>query len=133
MDCPFCRRASGETPTRVIYENDHALVFLSDRGFEDGHMVAVPKKHVENILDCDESTLGHLMAAVKKVANHIVDNCGYGGVNLISASGKAADQSVFHFHIHLIPRKMGDGVEAWPPFAGAKCDADEMFETLRMK
>lgn len=133
MDCPFCRRASGETPTRVIYENDHALVFLSDRGFEDGHMVAVPKKHVENILDCDESTLGHLMAAVKKVANHIVDNCGYGGVNLISASGKAADQSVFHFHIHLIPRKMGDGVEAWPPFAGAKCDADEMYERLRMK
>lgn len=132
MDCPFCPMITGEKPVMKIYEDEHTLVFLASHGFEDGHMMAIPKKHVENVLDCDEETLAHLMRAVKRVSNHLVDNCGYQGVNLFTAGGKAAQQTVMHLHLHIVPRREGDGVNAWPPFRGAKADTQEMHARLKM-
>ena len=98
----------------------------------DGHMLATPKKHVKNILDCDAETLHQLMVAVKKVSNHCIDACGYDGVNLLNASDESAGQSVPHFHIHIIPRKKGDGIDAWPVFTGANHEVDEIFEKLKI-
>jgi len=88
-----------------VYEDAHALVFMDIAGDVDGHMIAIPKKHVKSILDCDEENLVHLTRAVKKVATHCVDRCGYEGVNLLNASDESAGQSVPHLHIHIIPRK----------------------------
>ena len=116
-----------------VYEDEHAVVFMDIAEDVDGHMVAVPKKHVESILDCGGETLARLMQAVKRVSEHCVNACGYEGVNLLNASGDAAGQSVHHFHIHIIPRKAGDGIDAWPAFPGAKQDAAVVFEHLRMK
>ena len=99
----------------------------------DGHMVAIPKKHVKCILDCDAETLGCLMTTVKKIANYCVENCGYDGVNLLNASDESAGQSVPHFHIHIIPRKHGDGIDAWPKFDGAKCEIEELFQKLSIR
>ena len=101
-------------------------------GDVDGHMLAVPKKHVKNILDCDLDTLNHVMVAVKRVANHCVTNGGYEGVNLLNASDESAGQSVPHFHIHLIPRKVGDGVDAWPKFKGAECEIEDTWKRVKM-
>lgn len=95
-------------------------------------MLAVPKKHVKNILDCDLDTLNHLMTAVKKVANHCVTNGGYEGVNLLNASDESAGQSVSHFHIHLIPRKNGDEVNAWPKFEGASQEIEEVWKKIKL-
>lgn len=133
MDCIFCRIAKGDIPSLNVYEDEHTLVFMDNAGDVDGHMLAIPKKHVKNILDCDTDTLNHLMAAVKKVAGHCVDACGYDGVNLLNASGESAGQSVAHFHIHIIPRKGDDGIDAWPQFDGAKHKAEEIYNLLRMK
>ena len=133
MACTFCKIVNGEIPSRKIYEDEHTLVFLDIAKDVDGHMLAIPKKHVKNILDCDEEALPHLMNAVKKVSNHCVEACGYDGVNLLNASDESAGQSVPHFHIHIIPRKQGDGVDAWPTFDGAKCDLDELHQKLKMK
>lgn len=99
----------------------------------DGHMVAIQKKHIKNILDCDYETLNQLMMTVKKVANHCINNCGYNGVNLLNASDESAGQSVGHFHIHIIPRKNGDGIDAWPQFTGTNLKIEELFEKLRIK
>lgn len=132
MDCIFCKIISGEVPSRKVYEDQHTLVFMDIAGDVDGHMLAVPKKHVTSLLDCDADTLCHLMAAVKQVAGHCVNQCGYDGVNLLNASGESAGQSVPHFHIHIIPRKTGDGVDAWPPFTGAKHPAEEIHRQLAM-
>lgn len=96
-------------------------------------MVAIPKKHVKCILDCDAEILGYLMATVKKIANHCVDNCGFDGVNLLNASDESAGQSVPHFHIHIIPRKSGDGINAWPKFGGAKFGIEELYQRLRIR
>ena len=72
------------------------------------------------------------MAAVRKVSCHCVENCGYEGVNLLNASDESAGQSVPHFHIHIIPRKNGDNIDAWPAFQGAERETEEVYEKLRM-
>ena len=132
MDCVFCRIVSGEIPCMKVYEDAHTLVFMDIANDVDGHLVAIPKKHVKSLLDCDRDTLHRLMDAVQTVSGHLTDRCGYEGVNLLNASEEAAEQSVPHFHVHIIPRKTGDGVEAWPAFTGAKEDVQEVWQRLRM-
>ena len=133
MNCVFCKIIKGELSSMKVYEDKHTLVFMDIANDVDGHMVAVPKKHVKNILDCDRETLHQLMDTVKKVSNHCVENCGYDGVNLLNASDESAGQSVAHFHIHIIPRKGGDGIDAWPKLPGTKRQSSEVFESIRMK
>ena len=133
MDCVFCKIVKGEIPALKVYEDEHTLVFMDIAKDVDGHMVAIPKKHVKSILDCDEETLSRLMSSVKRVSCHCVDNCGYDGVNLLNASDESAGQSVPHFHIHIIPRKNGDGIDAWPRLDGAKQGIEEIFGKIRME
>ena len=130
--CVFCKIIAGEIPSMKVYEDEHTLVFMDIAKDVDGHMVAVPKRHVKNILECDLETLQYLMAAVQKVSIHCTENCGYEGVNLLNASDESAGQSVPHFHIHIIPRKRGDGVDAWPKFDGARCEIEEVWKKIRM-
>ena len=120
MDCIFCKIISGELPCFKVFEDEYTLVIMDIANDADGHMLAIPKKHTENILDCDTNTLNHLISAIKKVSNHCVDNCGYDGINLLNANNESAGQSVPHFHIHIIPRKMNDNINAWPAFIGAE-------------
>ncbi len=113
MDCIFCKMVTGEKPCMKVYEDEHTIVFMDIMKDADGHMVAMTKKHVNNILDCDVETLNQLMFAVKKVSNHCVDNCGYEGINLINTNGESADQCVPHFHIdweHIYQEKMFGGI-----------------------
>ena len=131
-DCIFCKIAAGEVPSRKVFEDEHTLAFLDIAGDVDGHILVIPKKHVKNILDCDGETLERVMGTVKRVADHLVENCGYDGVNLLNASDESAGQSVLHFHIHIIPRKAGDGIDAWPKFEGAKREIEEVFREIRM-
>lgn len=133
MMCTFCKIISGELPGMKVYEDAFTCVFMDIAGDVDGHMIAVPKQHVECMLDCDETTLHHLMDAVKRVADHCVMCCGYEGVNLLHASGVCAGQSVPHFHIHLIPRKAGDGMDAWPHLPGSVRSMEEIYEMLLIK
>ena len=115
-----------------IYENDLTLAFMDIAKDVDGHILVVPKKHFRNILDCDEETLCAVMKTVKTVSNHLTDHCGYEGVNLLNASGESAGQSVSHLHIHIIPRKRNDGIDAWPGFEGAKEDIQNVFDRVKM-
>lgn len=133
MGCIFCKIANGNIPSLKVYEDEYTLVFMDIAEDVDGHMLAIPKKHINNILDCDEEILNRLMLTVKKVANHCVDKCGFEGVNLLNASDKSAGQSVPHFHIHIIPRSSNDGMDAWPKFEGANCKTEEIYEKIRIK
>ena len=128
MDCVFCKIISGYIPSFKIYEDEYTLAFMDIAKDVDGHIVVILKAHIKSILDCDVGTLNHLMLTVKKIANHLVDNCGYDGVNLLNASDESAGQSVPHFHIHIIPRKNNDGIDAWPRVKGATY---EIVEGLR--
>ena len=132
MDCVFCKIISGYIPSFKIYEDEYTLAFMDIAKDVDGHIVVIPKAHIKSILDCDVGTLNHLMLTVKNIANHLVDNCGYDGVNLLNASDESAGQSVPHFHIHIIPRKNNDGIDAWTRFNGAKYDIEEVFCQLKI-
>ena len=102
MNCIFCKIINGEIPSYKIYEDDEVLSFLDISKDVEGHILVIPKKHCKNILDCDSETLNYLFEAVKKISNHLVDNCGYDGVNLLNCSDESAGQTVFHLHIHIL-------------------------------
>lgn len=133
MDCIFCKIIKGDIPSFKIYEDEYTYAFLDIAKDVDGHTLVIPKKHVVNILDCDEETLNHVSKTIKKICNHYVDNCGFAGCNILNASGKAAQQSVFHLHFHIIPRKNDDEVDAWPNFKGAKESLESWHEKLKVK
>lgn len=132
-DCIFCKIASGEIQGMRVYEDVETLAFMDLAKDVDGHVLVIPKKHCKNILDCDAETLSAVMNTVKKVSLHLTEKCGYDGVNLLNASDESAGQSMPHFHIHIIPRRKNDGIDAWPAFTGAKEEIADVFERIRMQ
>ena len=132
-DCIFCKIASGEIQGMRVYEDAETLAFMDLAKDVDGHVLVIPKKHCKNILDCDAETLSAVMNTVQKVSLHLTEKCGYDGVNLLNASDESAGQSMPHFHIHIIPRRKNDGIDAWPAFAGAKEEIADVFERIRMQ
>jgi len=113
MDCIFCKIISGEIPSYKIYEDDMVYAFLDIACDSYGHTLVIPKKHCVNALDCDDEYLAACISAVKKKGNHYVEDCGFDGINILNASGESAQQSVFHLHFHIIPRKADDGIDIW--------------------
>ena len=135
QDCVFCKIVRGELPTMKVYEDEFTLAFMDLAHDYDGHMLVIPKAHCESVLDCDAEIARRVMDTVKRVSDHLVQNCGYEGVDLMSACGAAAGQSVYHWHIHIIPRKADDGlggIGQWPTPCGAKCSIEEMHARLKM-
>lgn len=135
-ECIFCKIGSGEIPVMKVYEDEFTIAFMDHAKDVDGHMLVIPKKHVDNILDCDNQTLCAVMKSVKKVSNHLTDHCGYDGVDILSANDESAGQSLMHFHVHIIPRRYNDGLGGkaeWPSFPGAKYPIEEIFEKVRVK
>ena len=131
-DCIFCKIIEGSVPSLKVYEDERTLAFMDVAKDVDGHILVVPKAHRKNILDCDEETLARLMWTVKRISNHLTDNCGYDGVNLLNASDESAGQSVPHFHIHVIPRRKDDGVDAWPAFGGAREEIADIWNRIKL-
>ena len=131
-NCIFCKIIKGEIPSYKIYEDENVYAFLDIACDTVGHTLVIPKKHCTNVLDCDAQDLSHVICAVQKIANHYVDNCGFDGVNVMNASGKSAEQSVFHLHFHIIPRKEGDGIRAWPFNDKLQLDLAEICNKLTL-
>ena len=133
-DCVFCRIARREFGL-ILYEDEYTISFMDTAMDVDGHILVIPKKHAASLLTCEEETALHVMRTVKRVSDHLVRDCGYDGVDVMSANGAAAGQSLDHFHVHIIPRKTGDGlggVGQWPSFPGAKEDIIDMHKRLKM-
>jgi histidine triad (HIT) family protein len=112
-NCLFCKIIAGDIPSYKIYENDLVYAFLDIAKDCPGHTLVVPKKHCVNILDCPTDTLTALTAAAQHISRHYVNNCGFSGIDIMNANGIDADQSVFHLHFHILPRKAGDNVRVW--------------------
>ena len=132
MDCIFCKIINQEIPSYKIYEDEYVYAFLDIAKDIDGHTLVVPKKHFVNVLDCDSKTLGHVMNAINIISKHYVNDLGFDGVNILNASGEAAEQSVFHLHFHIIPRKNDDGLHTFPKLPGSKKELEEMHKLLKL-
>lgn len=130
--CIFCDIIEGKIPSYKIYEDDNTYAFLDIAGDAYGHTLVIPKKHCVNILDADAETLNNVMVAVNKISNHYVNNCGFTGVNLVNCSGADAEQSVFHLHIHIIPRKSEDNMKVYPNLQKHDFDLKEVQSSLQI-
>ncbi|HCZ1052549.1 TPA: HIT family protein [Staphylococcus aureus] len=104
----FGKILTGEIPSFKVYEDDYVYAFLDISQVTKGHTLLIPKKASANIFETDEETMKHIGAALPKVANAIKRAFNPDGLNIIQNNGEFADQSVFHFHFHLIPRYEND-------------------------
>jgi histidine triad (HIT) family protein len=129
MDCIFCKIVAGEIPSYKIYEDDNVLAFLDITQGTKGHTLVIPKKHIKNIYDLDEETIFNVFKVVPKISNALKKAFSPIGLNIVNNNDKPL-QSVFHFHIHIIPRYENDGMKLSTINNFGKFD-QSYFETLK--
>ena len=108
-DCIFCKIIAGEIPSATIYENDEFKVILDRFPSGEGHALILPKNHVPNVFEIDPAQVGRAYALAAKLARAMKEVLGFTDMNILQNNGPIAGQTVFHFHIHLIPRYENDG------------------------
>ena len=109
-NCIFCKLANGEIPTATLYEDDDFRVILDAGPAAKGHALILPKEHYANLYELDEEVAAKVLPLAKKMITKLTDILGCDGYNLVQNNGEAAGQTVFHFHLHMIPRYKDDGV-----------------------
>ncbi|MGD9909500.1 MAG: HIT family protein [Candidatus Izemoplasmatales bacterium] len=110
MDCVFCRIVAGEIPSYKVYEDEHILAILDISQATKGHTLIIAKEHYKNLYDIDEDLAGNIFKTIPKIARAIRDAFHPIGLNVLINTEKPL-QTVFHFHVHLIPRYHMDGVD----------------------
>lgn len=131
-DCIFCKLANGIIPTNSIYEDDEFNVILDAGPATRGHALIIPKEHYANIYELPDETASHALVLAKKMASHMTDKLHAEGFNIVQNNGELAGQTVFHFHMHLIPRYSDDGQKiGWKPGTPSDEDQKRLAEELR--
>jgi histidine triad (HIT) family protein len=126
-NCIFCKIVAGELAAAIIDEDERTVAFMDINPATRGHALVIPREHVRDVLEVDPENLAATCAGAKRLAERVVERLGADGVNLLNSCGRAAWQTVFHFHIHVIPRYDDDPLRLpWIPAAG---DPDEIAAT----
>ena len=102
--CVFCKIVNGDIPSAKVYEDEDVLAILDLSQVTYGHTLVMPKKHVSDLIECDQETYLKVMSVVQKLAQQITEKCKANGCNILSNIHEAAGQTVMHMHIHIIPR-----------------------------
>ncbi len=108
-NCIFCKIANGDIPSKMLYEDEEFKVILDLGPATKGHALILPKNHYHDLYDLPDETAEKVMLLAKKMAMHMTEKLKCDGFNLVQNNGEAAGQTVFHFHLHLIPRYEEDG------------------------
>lgn len=115
-DCIFCKLANGVIPTNSLYEDDVVKVIFDVGPASSGHVLILPKEHFDNVYALDDDTAAHVFQVAVKVAKALKEGLNLEGLNIVQNNGEIAGQTVFHFHMHIIPRYKGDTVNVgWKP------------------
>ena len=125
-NCIFCKIANGEIPSTTLYEDEDFRVILDLGPATRGHALLLPKNHFANLFELDDETAQKAILVAKKMAGKMKDALGADGFNLVQNNGEAAGQTVFHFHMHLIPRYAGI---LWEP---GETTPEDMAEVKRL-
>ncbi|MBB6449534.1 histidine triad (HIT) family protein [Geomicrobium halophilum] len=112
-DCIFCKIVQGEIPSSKIYEDEEAVAFLDLSQVTKGHTLLIPKDHQENIFSLNEETAAKLFSKVPEIARALKKTFNCDGLNIVNNNGEKADQSIFHYHLHFIPRYGDDILYHW--------------------
>ena len=114
-DCVFCKIVAKQIPATVVREDEHTLAFMDIGQVNPGHVLVAVKRHAENIYALDDAQAAAVFQVAARLARAIRDAFAPQGLSVYQANGKAAGQTVFHFHVHLVPRHERDGMElSWP-------------------
>ena len=118
-DCIFCKVLTGDIPAEFVDEDEHTVAFMDISPWTRGHALVVPRRHSRNLWDIDEEDLRNVIAAGQRLAVRMRDKLGCDGVNLLNSTEPVAWQTIFHFHLHVIPRYDDDPLRLpWSPAAG---------------
>jgi histidine triad (HIT) family protein len=118
-DCLFCKIVAGEIPATIVAQDERTIAFMDISPATRGHALVIPRAHARDVLDIDLEDLEAVAAVAQRIAASARANLGADGVTLLNSSGEAAWQTVFHFHMHVIPRYEGDPLKLpWVPAAG---------------
>jgi histidine triad (HIT) family protein len=123
-DCLFCKIVAGELPAQRIDEDEHTIAFMDLNPWTRGHALVIPRAHSPNLYEIPDDDLARTAAAAKRLARRMKERLGCDGINLINSCEPAAWQTVFHFHIHVIPRYDDDPLEL--PTRPREGDPDEL-------
>jgi histidine triad (HIT) family protein len=131
-DCIFCKILVGEIPARIVDEDERTIAFMDIAPATRGHALVIPRAHAADLLSVGAEDLGAVALAAQRLAALARDRLGADGVNLINSCGAAAWQTVFHFHVHVIPRYAGDPLKLpWVPAPGDSEQLDAVAQELR--
>jgi len=123
-DCLFCGIVAGEVPGQIVDSDEHAVAFMDINPATRGHALVVPRRHSADLMEVSDEDLTYTMLAARRLARHIRATLEPDGFNILNSCGSAAWQTVFHFHVHVIPRYVDDPLKLpWVPGPG---DADEI-------
>ena len=125
--CIFCAIVAGEAPATIVDEDEHTVAFMDIHPWTRGHALVISREHHKDIHEIPDETLAQVAGASKRLAQRALDNLEADGVNLLNSAGRAAWQTVFHFHVHVIPRYDDDPLEL--PVRPQEGDPEEIKQT----
>lgn len=129
--CVFCKIIAGEIPSATIYEDEDFKVIMDISPAAKGHAILLPKKHFANLYEMDDTIASKVLIVARKVATAMKEELGCAGLNLVQNNGEVAGQTVFHFHMHLIPRNENDSVNVtWKQGSYAKGEVERVAAAL---
>jgi histidine triad (HIT) family protein len=131
-ECIFCKILDGELPSTVVDEDERTIAFMDINPATRGHSLVIPRSHSKDLLAVDADDLSAVTQAAKRLAGRMRDRLGADGVNLINSCGELAWQTVFHFHVHVIPRYAGDSMRLpWLPSPGDSAEIAAAAQEIR--
>ena len=132
MECIFCKIANGEIPSATLYEDNDFRVILDVNPASKGHTLILPKKHADNLYELPDETASKALVLAKNMASKIEKALECDGLNLVQNNGETAGQTVFHFHMHIIPRYKNDSVKlGWKPGKLSDAMREELLSILK--
>ena len=132
MDCIFCQIVEGKIPAQRVQENENFVSFLDINPLTPGHTLVLPRRHLEVFTELPRELAAELFAVTQDVAKAVIKATRAEGYNLLSNNHKCAAQAIPHVHVHVIPRRSGDGVKFnWEPKPYGEGEADRVAESIR--
>ena len=130
-ECIFCKIVAGEVPAKIVDEDASTIAFMDISPATRGHALVIPRRHAADLLEIAPEDLAAVALGAQRLAARMRERLGADGVNLINSCGPAAWQTVFHFHVHVIPRYEGDPLRLpWVPAAGDQQEIDHAAQLL---
>lgn len=134
--CTFCQIIAGDLPVSIVYEDNVTLAFMNIRQANPGHVLVIPKAHIETIDRLDDFMAGRLFQVAARMAGAIQESLRPEGLSIFQANGEASWQEIPHVHLHLLPRRKGDGLLRYYPQLPPACpraELDRLAKTIASK